>query len=113
MNNIFVLVMLVAVFVAACSQILLKRSANKKHANLIAEYMNLLVIGAYALFGVSTIAYMYVLRYIPMSFTVILESAGYVFVAILGWLFLGEKLNKRQLLGMGLIVLGIIIFGIN
>lgn len=40
----------------------------------------------------------------------VLESLGYVFVPILSWVFIKEKIDKRMLVSMCLIIIGIIIF---
>jgi len=115
MNNVllFSIVMVIAVFVSSCSQILLKRAADKKYNSKLAEYLNWHVIFAYGLFGLAALTNMYVLRHIPLSLAPILESTGYIFIVILGLLFLREKLNKKQIIGMLLIVTGIIIFSIG
>jgi len=110
---IFSLVLLVAVFIASCSQILLKREANKKHESIMSEYLNCRVFGAYSLFGISAIVSMYVLRHVPLSLVPVLESAGYIFVVMLGWIFLSEKLGGRQILGIGLIIFGILFFSFS
>ena len=107
---VFSLVMVVNVFIASCSQILLKRSATKSHDNIVAEYLNWRVIVAYGLFGLTAVVGMYVLRHIPLSSMPILESTGYIFIAVLSYFFLQEKLSKGQLFGMLLIILGIFIF---
>ena len=108
---VYSLVMVSAVFVAACSQVLLKRAANKAYKNKLSEYINWRVLTAYGLFALSAMINMYVLRYIPLSLAPILESIGYVFVAVMGVVFLQEKLNKTQLFGMLLIIIGVVVFG--
>ena len=110
--TIFSLVIIAGVFIAACSQILLKKAALKKYDSVLAEYLNWRVILAYGLFGCSAIMTMLSLRFVPLSLVPVLESAGYIFVAILSLIFLKEKLQKLQLLGIGLILLGIFIFNI-
>jgi len=109
---LFSFVMIAAVFVSSCSQILLKRAADKTYSSRIAEYLNWRVIFAYGLFGFSALVNMYVLRHIPISLAPVLESTGYIFVAVLGFRFLKEKLSIKQLFGMALIIVGIIIFSI-
>ncbi|MCL2014844.1 MAG: DMT family transporter [Defluviitaleaceae bacterium] len=108
----YALMMVTASFIATCSQMLLKHAAKKTHKNFIAEYLNRWVIGAYSLFGLATLLSMYVLRHIPLSLAPILESTAYIFVAVLGWVILKERLNKRQILGMVLIVAGIFVFSL-
>lgn len=102
--------MLVSVFVACCSQVLLKKAADSNYKNWLAQYLNKRVILAYALFSLSAFVSMYVLRFIPLSLAVILESAGYIFTAVLSYTLLKERLNKKQLAGMALIIFGIILF---
>ena len=103
-------ILIFAAFIASCSQILLKRSALKTHKNKLSEYLNLNVIVAYVLFASSMAVSMYLLRYIPISLTPILESTGYVFVAILSCFLLGEKTSKVQIWGMVFIIIGVILF---
>ena len=112
MNEVFVysIIMLLGVFVASCSQILLKKAADNKHKNALAEYLNARVIAAYAMFFVSALVGMYVLRYIPLSLAPILESSAYVFVAVLSYCILKERTLKRNLFGIGLIITGTIVF---
>ena len=42
----------------------------------------------------------------------ILESTGYIFVAVMGYIFLKERLNRRKMAGIALILVGIIIFSL-
>jgi len=104
--------MIVAVFIAACSQILLKRAAMKTYETKLAEYLNWQVVVAYGLFAFTVIVNMYVLRYIPLSFVPILESTGYVFVTFLSLVFLREGITRIKFCGMVLIVIGIIVFSL-
>lgn len=73
------------------------------------EYLNLYVIVAYSIYGIVTIASIYALKFIPLSYASALESLGYVFVAILGWIFLKEKITIKKFLGLVIIIIGIIV----
>lgn len=42
----------------------------------------------------------------------ILESTGYIFVAVMGYIFLKETLSRRKLAGIALILVGIIVFSL-
>lgn len=99
-----------AVFISAVSQIMLKISARKQYATKLKEYMNPLVIISYGLFFGCTLITMLAYRKVPLSLGQILESSGYIFVTILGMTILKERLTKKKLLGMGVILAGIIIF---
>lgn len=96
--------------ISAISQIILKKAANKQYKNTLAEYLNPMVIGAYGMFFVSTLLTMVSLKYVPLSMQPILESTSYIYVTVLGYFFLKEKISKRKLMGLALIFLGILVF---
>lgn len=106
-------IMLISILISSVSQIMLKKSAQKKYPSKIQEYLNPMVIIAYGLFFGCTLITMYSLKVVPLSMSPILESAGYIFVAVLSFIFLKEKLTKRQLLGMALIIIGIAVYNIR
>lgn len=103
-------IIIVAMLISSFSQIMLKKSAQRKYKNKIQEYLNPLVIVAYALFFGCTLLSLYALKVVPLSMSPILEASGYIFVAVLSYIFFKEKLTKRQLLGMALIIGGIVIY---
>lgn len=108
-----IIIFIVSVFIASCSQILLKKSANSSSNNSkIKEYLNKYVIVAYLLLFISTLLTMYAYKKIELSTGVIIESIGYIIIAILSYFVLHEKINKKDVLGIFLIVVGIIIFSI-
>ena len=104
--------LLFSVFVSSVSQILLKKAANRTYENTIKEYLNPLVIGAYAMFFCSVIMTMLALKNVPLSMSPILESTGYIFVSVMGYFFLKERFTRRKLLGFALILAGVIIFNL-
>lgn len=108
--GISVCILLVSVFISSVSQIMLKKAANKTYTNRIREYTNPLVVTAYALFFCSVLLTMAALRKVPLSMSPILESTGYIFVSILGYIFLKERFGKKKLLGLALILVGIAVF---
>lgn len=101
---------LFSVFIASCAQILLKKSAGKKYNCFIREYLNPYVVVAYGILFLSSLITICAYRYIPLSTGAVLESCGYVFVAILSVLFLDEKVAKGKRIGIICIILGVIIF---
>ena len=104
--------LLVSVFISSVSQILLKKAADRTYENHIREYLNPLVIFSYAMFFCSVILTMLALKKVPLSMQPILESTGYIFVAVMGSIFLKERLSKRKLAGIALILAGIIVFSL-
>ena len=110
MTIIFSGVFLCSVLISSISQILLKKSADRTYDSRLKEYLNPLVIVAYIMFFCSMMITMYCYRYVDVSAGPIFESAGYVFVGILGFIFLKEKFTAKKTIGMVLILLGIVVF---
>ena len=110
--EVSVCVLLFSVFVSSVSQILLKKAANRTYETPLKEYLNSLVVGAYGLFFCSVILTMLALKYVPLSMSPILESTGYIFVSVMGYIFLKEKFTRRKLCGFALILAGVIIFNL-
>lgn len=106
----YILIFLCSVLISSISQVLLKSSANKEHGNALREYLNPKVIIAYGMFFLATFITILAYKYVPLSMGGILEASGYIFVAVLSYIFLHEKISKRKLLGLAVILLGIIIF---
>lgn len=106
----YVVVFLISVLVSSVSQVILKTSANEEHDSKIKEILNVKVIFAYGLFFGATLLTMLAYRQVPLSLGVVLETTGYLYVAVLGRLILKEKLDKYKICGNILIVIGIIIF---
>ncbi|MBR5088773.1 MAG: EamA family transporter [Ruminiclostridium sp.] len=106
---IFSCIIVLSAFIASVSQIMLKKSAQKTYSSRIKEYLNPLVIVAYAMFFGCTLITMYGLKVVPLSLSPALEATGYIFVAVLSYIFLKEKLTFRQILGMVLIAGGILV----
>lgn len=114
MNDLskYIAIWMFSVFISSFSQVLLKIAANKKHESRLREYLNPLVIIAYGIFFLSTLLTMYALKFVPLTMSPIIESASYIFVPVFGILLLKEKISKRRLTGMGIMLIGMIIFAL-
>ena len=110
--GISVCLLLLSVFISPVSQIILKKAADKTYESTLKEYMNPMVIGAYGLFFCSVILTMLALKHVPLSMSPILESTGYIFVSVMGYIFLKERFSRRKLMGFALILAGIVIFNL-
>ena len=104
--------LLVSVFISSVSQILLKKAADRTYENHIRENLTPLVIITYGICFCSVILTMQALKKVPLSMQPILESTGYIFVAVMGYIFLKETLSRRKLAGIALILVGIIVFSL-
>jgi len=109
---IYAVILVLSVFIAACAQILLKKSADKNYNRKIEMFLNKRSIVAYALFCVSAVMGMYVLRFIPLSLSVALQSLVYIFVAGLSRVFLNERIRRRQVVGIAMIIAGVFVFSV-
>lgn len=103
-------VLLLGVFISAVSQVMLKKAAQKTYGNPINEYLNPLVIFAYILFVGTTFLSIIAYKGIPLSMGPILEATGYLYVAVFGVTIFREKMNRRKLSALAMIILGIIIY---
>lgn len=109
--NVFYIIVILGVFASACSQLLLKFSADKGHKSHITEFFNWRVMFAYAIFlcsmFVDAIALGHGVRVKDMT---VLEALGYVFVPLLSWIVFKEHLSSQFIISLITIVTGVIIF---
>lgn len=104
-------IVIAGVLACSASQLLLKKSASQKHKNPIAEILNWRVIVAYGIMFVTLVTNIFAMNNgVMLKDMPILEATGYVFVPLLSLLVLGEKLNKKTMLAISLIIAGIIVF---
>ena len=98
-----------SVFISSVSQIILKKSADRKYDSKLKEYLNPLVIIAYGIFFLATLVTIYAYKGIPLSLGPILETTGYLWVSLLGYFILKEKISRRKILGLAVVIIGIVI----
>lgn len=103
------LLLLLGVFINSVSQMMLKKSALRTYPSKLREYLNPLVIGAYVISTGITLLYSFAYKGLPLSIGPVIEASGYIFVALWGVLLFGEKLNRKKIAALGLIVLGIVV----
>lgn len=105
-------VLLIGVFISAISQVLLKKAAMKEYRNKLQEYMNPLVIFAYVMFVETTLLSVIAYKGIPLSMGPVLEATSYLYVTFFGVKIFGEKINKKKIVALMLIIVGIIIYSV-
>lgn len=105
-------VLLFGTFISAVSQVLLKKAALRTYPTRIAEYLNVRVIAAYVLFFLASLLCIFAYKVVPLSFGPILEATSYVYVTVFGVVFFKEKITRKKIAALGLIVLGIGIYAI-
>ncbi len=115
MNNqiiFYSLIYLTGVIISAISQLLLKKAAGNQEKSFLKQYLNKKVIIAYSLFFCATLLSVYAYKVIPLTLGAILGTLEYGLVAVLGYFFLKEELHRKQVIGLLIIIVGIIIYSV-
>ena len=114
MNKVLIYysIYLLGVIVSAFAQILLKKSAKIERENKIKEYLNFKTIFAYGIFFGATLCSVFAYKYVPLSMGPILGTTEYIFVALLSYWLLKEKIGKKKLIGLVTIIIGVLVFSI-
>lgn len=107
--NSGIIIYLITPLVSALSQLILKKAADNPKYKGVATYLNFPVILAYALFFGCMLLNVVALRTLDLTIASVLEASGYIYVMLLSYFFLKEKISKRKLIGNLVIVLGIVL----
>lgn len=108
---IYYLFVLLGVFACSASQLLLKKSASEEHHSAISVMLNWKVMLSYAIMFVTLVINIFAMKNgVQLKDMPILEASGYIFVPILSMLFLSEKIKKNNIVAIGLILIGIVVF---
>ena len=106
--------LLIAVILTAISQVLLKIGAKKsKNKKFIYLYLNFFTIFGYFLLFGATVFNLISLKYVDLKVIIYFLPLTYIFLLILSLLILKEYINKFQIIGFFIIILGLIIFNIH
>lgn len=105
-------ILLFGVFISAVSQVMLKKAAQRTYSVWWKEYLNPLVIFAYAVFFGATFCSILAYKVVPLSMGPILEATSYLYVTAFGVTIFKEKINKKKILALVLILAGIIVYSI-
>ncbi|MBQ9615258.1 MAG: EamA family transporter [Selenomonadaceae bacterium] len=104
--------LLLGVFLASIAQAMLKYAARRRQGSWFRMYWNPWVIGAYIILFGTTFLAIYAYRGIPLSMGAVLESTSYIYVTFWGYRLFHEKVNRRKILALCLIVSGIAVFSL-
>ena len=105
--------LLFGVFASSVSQVLLKKAAQKQYDSWIRQYLNLTVALAYAMFFGCTLLSVIAYRGIPLSLGPILETTGYLYITFFGIRIFHEHMNRKKIISLALIILGILIYALS
>ncbi len=102
------------VVAAAVGQVLMKQGALLgRHRSVLASVLHPYVIAGYGLMLASTVMSLIALKVLPLHLTVALQPLAYVIVVPLSVAVLGERIRRRQVWGMVIILAGIVIFNLG
>lgn len=102
-----------AVALTAMSQLLLKKGADRgKYGHPVKLFLNPFTAIAYALFFIVTLLNLYAYKMLPLKCAVVVLPFTYILVGILSFIFLKEKMTRNQLIGAGIIILGVVLFNL-
>jgi len=104
-----VIIYLITPLLSALSQLILKKAADNPKYTGIRAYLNLPVIFAYGLFFGCMLLNVVALRTLDLTIASVLEASSYIYVMVLSWLFLKERISKRRLIGNLIIIVGIVL----
>lgn len=108
---IYYVCVILGIFSCSLSQLMLKRSANRTHKSRLEEIVNPWVISAYAIFFGSLLINIWAMsKGVQLKELAILEALGYIFVPLLSFFVLKEHIPFRTIGGIGVIIIGIIVF---
>jgi multidrug transporter EmrE-like cation transporter len=105
-----ILFILLSVFLSSVGQIVLKYGAVKTESanhSLLISLINPTNIIGLALYGLSAVVWMLVLKRVELSYAYPMVSLGYVLVFIASYYLFGESLNFNRIIGLVLIMAGI------
>ncbi|MBR3200916.1 MAG: EamA family transporter [Mogibacterium sp.] len=108
--NIYLLMLFIATFFSAGSQVLLKQSAKMEHKSWIYEYLNWRVITAYFIAFSVLFVNTWAFTKVDMRYGSVIDTFTYVFVMLLSYFLLKEKFNRKQLIGNLIIIAGVLIY---
>lgn len=101
---------IIGAFITALSQILLKTQANTTgDKGFFSKFLNIRVIVSYGLLFLTLAINQVALRYVPLSVMPCITSTSFVWVFVMGALILKEKISRRKVLGVAVIILGVVI----
>jgi len=97
----------------SAGQILFKltsaRTGGADAAGLIAMLFDPYLIAAFAIYGIGTIIWVYVLKSVPLTVAYPFMALTFCAVPLLAWGLLGETLSLRYAFGAALIIGGLLV----
>lgn len=112
MKSISFIIAMISVCIASCSQILLKKGAEREYGEKIREYLNPYVLVGYGLLFLSMILTIVAYKNLSYLTVSVVEAMGFIIVPLLSIYFFKEKISIKKLIGIIFILSGIILYNL-
>lgn len=114
MNNVAILVAITTAFSMAGGQLLFKLGAAKWGGEKLSDWIvsfatNPYLMMAVFLYAITILAWIYVLKVLPLSIAYPLTALAYIIVPVMSYFLVGEKITVATIAGSLVIMLGIAI----
>ena len=100
---------LFSVFLASCTQVILKKSAMNERLSGLSYFVNPATVTAYSIFLGCCLLTLYCLSHLPRITVNVLECSAYVYILFFDRIFFGKPITMRKVGGNLMIIAGIII----
>ncbi len=108
--TIFFVLLLIMTLLGSVASLFLKKASGSDGLKEMLKNINLYIGGF--LYVASAVLNIYILRHLDYSVVLPLTSITYIWTMVLSYMILKEKITKRKILGVMLIILGGIIVSI-
>lgn len=102
---------LIMTLLGAVASLFLKKASGSSEWRMLLVNVNLYVGGG--LYVIATLLNIYVLKYLDYTVVLPMTAITYIWTMVVSFLFLGEKITKKKMCGVGLIVLGAILIAVG
>ena len=110
MKSISFIIAIISVCIASCSQILLKKGAEREYGKKIKEYLNPYVITGYGLLCLSMILTIIAYKNLSYLTVSVVEAMGFIIVPLLSIYFFKERISVKKFVGIIFILSGVILY---
>jgi|YNPNPStandDraft_1061719.scaffolds.fasta_scaffold12518_3 drug/metabolite transporter (DMT)-like permease len=112
-------ILVMAIALGAVGNILLKKGMSSGEpleglsSQLFLRMLQPPALAGLIVFGLSSLLYCLVLSREDLSYAYPFVALNYLFVTLLAWRFLGEKVPPVRIVGLAIIILGVLVFSLG
>jgi len=99
--------MAIITFVGAFGSLFLKKGAVKMKFNIKSMLRNYYLMGGVVIYVLNSLFFVWLLKFVQLSFLYPLTALGYVWIALLSIRYLHEQMHLLRWIGIFLIIIGI------